>query len=199
MRKKWFFVSSVIIILFISFIFLGHQYFQSMSHMPKTKSQTLNKSLSSSTHLSTQTTNSVNSNNSAQIINSTKEATTAVTNSHSYSNTEKSTPKVSNIDKNGSLEADQSPNDPHEINILYQAKQKVNLKNPTEAADYLRKVLGFYDSNILIGGDGNYDGTDENGKYYAIQVTYLPYKLEGKTGLIGIYKVYTNGNYLRQV
>lgn len=85
----------------------------------------------------------------------------------------------------------------HSQSVSQKSNQRLNLKNTQEAASYLRKVLGYNSQDYIVDGDDRNNTTDEKGKYYTVQIIYLPWRLQNKTGTLGIYKVYTNGEYIK--
>lgn len=70
----------------------------------------------------------------------------------------------------------------------------VKINNATEAENYLKQQLGYGDnSNVVPGNDPAYNGTDQNGQYYTVSLVSMSDKLHGKTGSMGIYRVYGDG------
>lgn len=70
----------------------------------------------------------------------------------------------------------------------------VKINNATEAENYLKQQLGYGDnSDVVPGNDPAYNGTDQNGQYYTISLVSMSDKLHGKTGSMGIYRVYEDG------
>lgn len=70
----------------------------------------------------------------------------------------------------------------------------VKINNATEAENYLKQQLGYGDnSDVVPGNDPAYNGTDQNRQYYTVSLVSMSDKLHGKTGSMGIYRVYEDG------
>lgn len=70
----------------------------------------------------------------------------------------------------------------------------VKISNATEAENYLKQQLGYSNnSDVVPGNDPEYNGTDQNGQYYTVSLVSMSDKLHGKTGSMGIYRVYEDG------
>ena len=69
----------------------------------------------------------------------------------------------------------------------------IKLTNSQMAIDYIEKTLKLNPKNTIAGSNSQYNNVDKYGKFYLIELENLQQKLNGKTGLIGYYKVYQNG------
>lgn len=74
----------------------------------------------------------------------------------------------------------------------------IKIPNGNAAGIYLKQQLGYgNNSNIVAGNDPNYDGNDQNGKFYTVSLMDMSDRVQGKTGSMGIYRVYSNGKIIQ--
>lgn len=61
------------------------------------------------------------------------------------------------------------------------------------AGNYLKQKLNLRSNNIYAENNSQFNGNDNLGKFYTIELVDISQRLNGKTGIIGYYKVYQNG------
>ena len=104
-------------------------------------------------------------------------------------------------DKQGSNYANQNQNNENQADQQSnksQQKDTIVIPNGNVAGSYLKQQLGYgNNSNIVAGNDPSYDGNDKDGHFYTVSLMDMSDRVQGKTGSMGIYRVYSNGKILK--
>lgn len=80
----------------------------------------------------------------------------------------------------------------------HQNNNGINITSGNAAGIYLKQQLGYgNNSNIVAGNDLSYDGNDQNGHFYTVSLMDMSDRVQGKTGSMGIYRVYSNGKIIQ--
>lgn len=83
-------------------------------------------------------------------------------------------------------------------NVNQQNNSGINITNGNAAGIYLKQQLGYgNNSNIVAGNDPSYDGNDQSGHFYTVSLMDMSDRVQGKTGSMGIYRVYSNGKIIQ--
>lgn len=80
----------------------------------------------------------------------------------------------------------------------HQNNNGINITSGNAAGIYLKQQLGYgNNSNIVAGNDPSYDGNDQSGHFYTVSLMDMSDRVQGKTGSMGIYRVYSNGKIIQ--
>lgn len=117
------------------------------------------------------------------------------------------TRQLQNNDQNNNQSNDlnvgqQNKSQPNNQNINQSNKNQQNnnnaIPNGNAAGIYLKQQLGYRnDSNIVAGNDPSYDGNDQDGNFYTVSLMDMSDRIQGKTGSMGLYRVYSNGKIVQ--
>lgn len=108
-----------------------------------------------------------------------------------------------NDQNNNQCAGQQNTNQPNNQSINQSNKNQqdnnnVAIPNGNAAGIYLKQQLGYgNDSNIVAGNDPSYDGNDQDGHFYTVSLMDMSDRAKGKTGSMGIYRVYSNGKIVQ--
>lgn len=96
----------------------------------------------------------------------------------------------------------QNKSQPNNQNINQSNKNQQNnnnaIPNGNAAGIYLKQQLKYgNNSNIVAGNDPSYDGNDQDGNFYTVSLMDMSDRIQGKTGSMGIYRVYSNGKIVQ--
>ena len=142
--------------------------------------------------------------NSQASISSSKELELQKNTIKQYDNTkQQQNNDQNNNQSNNQNVGQQNKNQPNNQNINQSNKNQQNnnnvaIPNGNAAGIYLKQQLGYgNNSDIVAGNDPSYDGNDQNGRFYTVSLMDMSDRVQGKTGSMGIYKVYSNGKIIQ--